>query len=73
MVTSVVKRRSPDFLKLFGTLADGTQITYSETLTGENAGFATIDTQIAKTDKKYILDESSTDYWYKVLTIKLTH
>lgn len=68
LVTSVVERRSPDYLKLIGTLQDGTQINYSESLSGENAGFATIQTA---SSAKLIKDESSADYWGKVLMKKL--
>ena len=69
LITSVVERRSPDCLKLIGTLQDGTQINYSESLSGENAGFATV--QTASLSAQLIKDESSADYWGKVLTKKL--
>lgn len=69
LITCVVERRSPNYLKLTGTLQDGTQINYCETLSGENLGFATV--QTASWHAKLIKDESSADYWGKLLIKKL--
>lgn len=71
-VSSIEERRSPDFLKFVAILKDGTQINYSENLSGENVGFATCNALASATSfQKHIVDESSTDYWYKVLSAKL--
>lgn len=69
LIISVTERRSPHYLKLTGILQDGTQINYCETLSGENAGCATV--QTTSIDFKLIKDESSADYWGKVLIKKL--
>lgn len=72
LVASVTQQASPDFLKLTGTLIDGTQVIYSEKLSGENAGLATCSiVQSPYSPLRHSMDESSPDYWHKILTTKL--
>lgn len=66
LIASVKERRSPNFLELIGTLSDGTQIKYRETLSGENVGLATV-----VASAKNIKDETSADFWGKLLMLKL--
>lgn len=71
-IKAITERKDKDSHTLIAYFKDNTIMTYQETLSGENAGFATCDgTWLPGVNNSLLGEESNPYYWCEVFQAKL--
>lgn len=71
-IKAVTERKDKDSYTLIAHLKDNTTMTYQETLSGENAGFATCDgTRLPGSNSSLMGEETDPHYWCALFQAKL--